>query len=69
MASRVRRPCGRSWSIARSAIATIPILLAAQDTIERGKLADLLILDADPLADIRNISKIHLVIKAGVANN
>lgn len=40
-----------------------------QGTIERGKLADLLVLDADPLADIRNISRIHLVIKAGVANN
>jgi imidazolonepropionase-like amidohydrolase len=40
-----------------------------QGTIERGKLADLLVVDADPLADIRNISKIHLVIKGGVVNN
>lgn len=40
-----------------------------QGTIQRGKLADLLVLDADPLADIRNIIKIHLVIKGGVANN
>jgi imidazolonepropionase-like amidohydrolase len=40
-----------------------------QGTIERGKLADLLILDADPVADIRNISKIHLVIKGGIANH
>ena len=40
-----------------------------QGTIERGKLADLLVLDADPLADIRNISKIHLVIKGGVAKD
>ena len=40
-----------------------------QGTIERGKLADLLVLDADPLADIRNIGKIHLVIKGGIANN
>ena len=40
-----------------------------QGTIERDKLADLLVLDADPLADIRNISKIHLVIKGGIANN
>jgi imidazolonepropionase-like amidohydrolase len=40
-----------------------------QGTIERGKLADLLVLDADPLADIRNISRIHLVIKGGIANN
>ena len=40
-----------------------------QATIERGKLADLVVLDADPLADIRNISKIHLVIKGGIASN
>jgi imidazolonepropionase-like amidohydrolase len=40
-----------------------------QGTVERGKLADLLILDADPLADIHNISRIHLVIKGGIANN
>jgi imidazolonepropionase-like amidohydrolase len=40
-----------------------------QGTIERGKLADLLVLDADPIADIRNISKIHLVIKGGTAND
>lgn len=40
-----------------------------QGTIEPGKLADLLVLDADPLADIRNISKTHLVIKGGIPNN
>ena len=40
-----------------------------QGTIERGKLADLVVLDADPLADIRNIGKIHLVIKGGIVNN
>ena len=40
-----------------------------QGTIERGKLADLLVLDADPLADIRHIGMIHLVMKAGVATN
>ena len=40
-----------------------------QGTIERGKLADLVVLDADPLADIRNIGTIHLVIKGGIANN
>jgi imidazolonepropionase-like amidohydrolase len=39
-----------------------------QGTVERGKLADLVILDADPLADIKNISKVHLVIKGGVPN-
>lgn len=36
-----------------------------QGTIEAGKLADLLILDADPLADIRNLRFIHRVIKGG----
>jgi imidazolonepropionase-like amidohydrolase len=34
-------------------------------TLERGKLADLVILDADPLADIRNTRRIHKVMKAG----
>jgi imidazolonepropionase-like amidohydrolase len=30
-----------------------------------GRLADLVILDADPLADVMNLSKIHRVIKDG----
>ncbi|MGD2137632.1 MAG: amidohydrolase family protein [Gammaproteobacteria bacterium] len=34
-------------------------------TIEPGKLADLLILDADPLQDIRNTRRIHRVVKGG----
>jgi imidazolonepropionase-like amidohydrolase len=34
-------------------------------TVEAGKLADLLLLDADPLADIRNIRKLSLVMKSG----
>ncbi len=34
-------------------------------TIAPGKLADLVILDADPLADIRNARRINTVIKAG----
>jgi imidazolonepropionase-like amidohydrolase len=34
-------------------------------TIAPGKLADLLILDADPLADIRNTRRIYAVIKGG----
>lgn len=34
-------------------------------TLEAGKLADLLILDADPLADIHNIRKLRSVIKEG----
>ena len=34
-------------------------------TIEPGKIADLLVLNADPLADIRNFRKIGWVIKDG----
>jgi len=34
-------------------------------SIDPGKLADMLIVEADPLADIRNASKIELVIKGG----
>ena len=34
-------------------------------SIEKGKLADLVILDADPLVDISNVSTVHLVIKDG----
>jgi imidazolonepropionase-like amidohydrolase len=34
-------------------------------TIEAGKLADLVVLDADPLADIRNIRKVWTVFKEG----
>ena len=34
-------------------------------TLERGKLADLVVLDADPLADLANIRRISLVIKEG----
>jgi imidazolonepropionase-like amidohydrolase len=35
-------------------------------TIERGKIADVVMLDADPLQDIKNIRKIRMVIKDGV---
>jgi imidazolonepropionase-like amidohydrolase len=34
-------------------------------TVEAGKLADLLILDADPLADVGNLAAIHRVVKGG----
>jgi phosphohistidine swiveling domain-containing protein len=34
-------------------------------TIQRGKIADLVLLDADPAAEIDNIDKVHLVIKNG----
>ncbi len=35
-------------------------------TIEAGKLADLVILDADPLQDVRNVTRIHRTLKGGV---
>ena len=34
-------------------------------TLETGKLADILVLDADPLADIHNIRKLSLVMRDG----
>ena len=34
-------------------------------TLQKGKFADLVILDADPLADIKNTRKIFKVMKAG----
>jgi len=34
-------------------------------TVEAGKLADLLLLDADPLTDIRNVRKIFRVVRGG----
>jgi imidazolonepropionase-like amidohydrolase len=38
---------------------------AVAGTLERGKFADLVILDADPLADIKNTRKIFKVMKGG----
>lgn len=40
--------------------------LAEYGTIEVGKAADLVVLDADPLADIKNIRKLSVVIANGV---
>ena len=34
-------------------------------TVEPGKLADLVVLDADPLADISAVRRVHMVVKAG----
>ena len=38
-------------------------------TLEPGKFADLIILDADPLADLRNVGRIHTVVKGGKLYN
>jgi len=47
--------------------ASAEILGAGEElgTIEVGKWADLVILDADPLVDIRNTGRIHAVVKGG----
>jgi imidazolonepropionase-like amidohydrolase len=34
-------------------------------TVEPGKLADMVVLDADPLQEIQNLTKIHLVVQGG----
>jgi imidazolonepropionase-like amidohydrolase len=34
-------------------------------TVERGKVADLIIVDANPLDDLRNVGKLHAVMKGG----
>jgi imidazolonepropionase-like amidohydrolase len=43
--------------------------LQAFGTIETGKEADLVVLDADPLADIHNIRKVSAVVKGGIVIN
>jgi imidazolonepropionase-like amidohydrolase len=40
-------------------------ILTLLGTVEEGKSADLLLLDADPLADIRNTRKIRGVVTRG----
>jgi len=39
--------------------------IADSGTLEVGKRADLIVLDADPLADIHNIRKIAILVKDG----
>jgi imidazolonepropionase-like amidohydrolase len=39
--------------------------LNSQGTIEKGKIADLVLLDANPLVDIRNTQKISAVMQEG----
>jgi imidazolonepropionase-like amidohydrolase len=40
-------------------------MLDSLGTVQTGKLADLVVLDADPLADIRNVGRVHAVIARG----
>jgi imidazolonepropionase-like amidohydrolase len=39
--------------------------LATEGTLEAGKRADLVLLDANPLSDIRNIRRVHAVVRDG----
>jgi imidazolonepropionase-like amidohydrolase len=53
----------------RTATVNAAIMLGRQKdqgSVDRGKLADLVVLDANPFDDIRNIIKINRVIKGGV---
>jgi imidazolonepropionase-like amidohydrolase len=52
----------------RAATSTAAEALGKEDqlgTLERGRLADLVVLDADPLAEIQNLRKIHMVVQGG----
>lgn len=56
----------------RAATATAAEVMGMQDDIgslEVGKLADLLVLDRDPLADLKNTTSIRYVMKAGTLWN
>jgi imidazolonepropionase-like amidohydrolase len=44
---------------------TVAVGTDAGGTLEAGKAADLLLLDADPTADVRNVQRIRLVMKGG----
>jgi hypothetical protein len=54
-----------AWRAATRSAAEKLGLLPDLGTVETGKLADLIVLDADPLADIHNSVKIRYVIKNG----
>jgi len=52
----------------RAATLTAAEALGKEDrlgTIEPGKFADMVVLNADPLQEIQNLSKIHLVVQGG----
>jgi imidazolonepropionase-like amidohydrolase len=58
----------RPWQALRAATLTAAEALGKDDrlgTLEPGKLADMVVLDADPLEDIQNLHQIHLVVQGG----
>jgi len=49
-------------------VTEIPEALGKEDqlgTIERGKYADMIVLNADPLQRVQNLQKIYLVVQGG----
>lgn len=59
ISSKVIRAATRNGALAAK-------LLHEIGTIECGKRADVVVLDADPLIDILNVKRIHAVIRDGV---
>ena len=64
MASAGLRPMDILVSATKNAAAVMGLQNDA-GTLQKGKFADLVLLDADPLADIKNTRKISKVMKAG----
>ncbi len=61
--------CGLNWSDVLAMLTTNPATrMGVQDrkgTVTAGKLADLVVLDADPTADLKNFSRVQTVIRSG----
>jgi imidazolonepropionase-like amidohydrolase len=59
-------PAGEVIRIATEGAARVAGVLADRGTVERGKRADLILVDGDPTMDISDIRKIAYVLKDGV---
>jgi imidazolonepropionase-like amidohydrolase len=57
--------CTEALATAHSTAAELLRMTDQIGTVEPGKLADLVVLDADPHADISAVRQVHMVIKAG----
>jgi imidazolonepropionase-like amidohydrolase len=61
--------CGLTWQDVLAMLTTNPALrMGVQDrkgTVSAGKLADLVILDADPATDLKNFSRVQTVVRSG----
>jgi len=58
-------PCDQALATAHHAAAELLGILDSTGTVEPGKLADLVVLDADPHIDISAVRQVHMVMKAG----